>query len=165
MAWHTYGTETNGASDFVKATVAANGTFTAKVVVDHPGVTSTMWVDVNGKVSKLWSISPIAAANITNTTPKMTFVAAATDVLPATGKVTVTATKAGGSLDFSKALAKTGWDGMLSDLSKYVSTKNVDSGHDLQLSVHGIGLAASLIATLDGQGGHILFALESHAVF
>jgi hypothetical protein len=63
LDWRTSGTPLPTDADWVNATAAATaGTFTATMNIDHPGVASTMWYQLNGgPVTKAWTATPSAA--------------------------------------------------------------------------------------------------------
>ncbi len=92
----------------------------------------------------------------------------ATRALPHAGAAPVTLTvdfAAGAVLDFSRALASSGWDGLGSDLAHYVKVGT--SGYDATISVDPTGApgGASLVATLTGHAGMTLASLTTHAIF
>ncbi len=101
LAWHTIGNDPNGSGDYVQAVRQANGTYTATVTVDHPGVQSTLWADVDGKVSALWSITPSAATGATTAT---TIAAAAAPSL-ASALTSVQSANGGAAQDFAATAA------------------------------------------------------------
>jgi hypothetical protein len=61
LDWRTSGTPTLNATDWVQATVAQNGQFSASVSIDHPGVQSTMFYRVgSGAAVAAWSATPLS---------------------------------------------------------------------------------------------------------
>ena len=61
LDWRTSGTPALNATDWVQATVAQNGQFSASVSIDHPGVQSTMFYRVgSGSAVAAWSATPLS---------------------------------------------------------------------------------------------------------
>jgi hypothetical protein len=57
--WRTYGIPALDASDWVQATVNPSGQFTASVLIDHPGIQSTMFYHAgSGPIVAAWSATP-----------------------------------------------------------------------------------------------------------
>jgi len=60
--WHTYGTPSLGDHDDVPVSVNSDGTFSANVTVDTPGVPSTLFVSTGGSFVPLFTATPINPA-------------------------------------------------------------------------------------------------------
>jgi hypothetical protein len=61
LDWHTHGTPELSSSDWVKATVDSKGNFSASVIVDHPGMQSSMFYRIgSGPAIEAWSATPAA---------------------------------------------------------------------------------------------------------
>ena len=59
LDWRTHGIPALNASDWVQATVNSSGQFTASMVLDHPGMPSTMFFHAGtGPVVTAWSNTP-----------------------------------------------------------------------------------------------------------
>jgi hypothetical protein len=59
LDWHTYGTPAKDDSDWAKATVKADGSFSARVSIDHPGIQSAIYDYVGtGSVQQAWVAAP-----------------------------------------------------------------------------------------------------------
>jgi hypothetical protein len=59
LDWHTYGTPALTDSDWVQANVSSNGNFSASIMVDHAGTTSTMFYHTgSGSPIAAWSGNP-----------------------------------------------------------------------------------------------------------
>jgi hypothetical protein len=64
LSWHGTGSAPSvGNSDVVRATVNANGNFSATVDVDNAGSQSTMYVGSSGTLTAAWSATPVGAAS------------------------------------------------------------------------------------------------------
>ena len=64
LSWHDNGSAPSvGDSDVVRATVNANGNFSATVDVDNAGSQSTMYVGNSGALTAAWSATPLGTAS------------------------------------------------------------------------------------------------------
>ena len=149
LAWHTTGTEVNGASDFVHATVAADGTFTVELDVDHPGVSSTLWADVDGKVTRLWSMAPIAAAVIPPPVPPVTppGILTITGVSEDAGRLLVSGVKSAGAPQTMREFLDGKYLGVVrdhfADGSYFLHLADTTNGsHRLEFTLDGSGASA-----------------------
>ena len=63
FAWHASATgETASASDMVTATKQSNGSYSATLMVDHPGQTGYFYVAVGNVVTDEWNAVPVSSA-------------------------------------------------------------------------------------------------------
>lgn len=86
-------------------------------------------------------------------------------VLPSSGSVSLSGPILSDVLDLKSAFSAAGWDGKMSDISKYVSASKTNGGADLDVLVHKASGAAVLSVTLVGHGQTTLAHVESRSVF
>jgi hypothetical protein len=60
LSWRTSGVPVVGNGDVVKATVAANGNFSAVLSIDHAGTPSTIYAGTAGALTAKWTAVPLA---------------------------------------------------------------------------------------------------------